>query len=447
MGINCLRMAEALSESGGMFLRIRLAVAPLITGILLAAGCSGSTFDATNHSEPAPVKQPALSAEATVQAVVDGLKASRPIVLWDLLDSTQRGIVNSVVRDFAEVIDREVWQATTRNLKKLARVAETKKEFLLECPLWQAVGVKRADVKSTYAPAAKLLKTIAESDLVDQQKMKQFDGSAFVEGTGTSLYAQSRELLGALKADPVQRLSDLKVKIRKSPGETTTAILEYADPKAKPFEFQLSVADGKWYAPQLTLVIGFLAKKMETYHKLFKPYYLTEWKDGYLAEMERLGKGLDKLESAKTSDEFQVVVARDVLPVMLRNVALVRKGLPQFHGLKAVSYKRKATTALVVIKGKHAANETALREMASRFKQIEPAPEAVLGPRIIDDSTVVLVDPVGDINVLARSVQDGTVVKTDAKRKTLVVELPEVPKREQSVPSTGAGSNSASAAR
>ncbi len=430
-----------------MFIRIRLAVAPLVTGILLAGGCSGSLFDTTDHSEPVPVKQPALSAEATVQAVVDGLRASRPIVLWDLLDSTQQGIVNSVVRDFAEVIDPEVWQATTRNLKKFARVAETKKEFLLESPLWQALGVKRADVKSTYAPTAKLLKTIAESDLVDQQKMRQFDGRAFVEGTGTALYAQSRELLGALKADPVQRLSDLKVKIRKSPGETTTAILEHADPKAKPFEFQLSVADGKWYAPQLTLVIGFLAKKIETYHKLFKPYYLTEWKDGYLAEMERLGKALDKLESAKTSDEFQAIAARDVLPVMLRNVALVRKGLPQFHGLKAVSYKRKATTALVVIKGKHAANETALREMASRFKQIEPAPEAILGPRIFDDSTVVLVDPVGDINVLARSIQGGKVVKTDVKRKTLVVELPAVPQREQSVPSTGAGSNSASAAR
>ena len=326
-------------------------------------------------------------------------------------------------------------------------MVETKQEFLLECPLWQAVGVKRADVKSTYATAAKLLKTIAESDLVDQQKMKQFDGRAFVEGTGTSLYAQSRELLGGLKVDPVQRLSDLKVKIRKSPGETTTVILEYSDPKAKPFEFQLSVADGKWYSPQLTLVIGFLAKKIETYHKLFKPYYLTEWKDGYLAEMERLGKALDKLESAKTSDEFQVIVARDVLPVMLRNVALVRKGLPQFHGLKAVSYKRKATTALVVIKGKHAANETALREMVSQFKQIEPAPEAVLGPRIFEDSTVLLVDPVGDINVLARSIQGGKVARTDAKRKTLVVELPDVPQREQSIPSTGAGSNSASAAR
>ncbi len=273
-----------------MFIRIRLAAAPLVTGILLAGGCSGSTFDTTNLSDPVPVKQPTLSAEATVQTVVDGLKASRPIVLWDFLDSTQQGIVNSVVRDFAEVIDPEVWQATTRNLKKFVRVAETKQEFLLECPLWQVVGVKRADVKSTYSPAAKLLKTIAESDLVDQQKMKQFDGRAFVEGTGTAFDAQSRELLGALKSDPIQRLSDLKVKIRKSPGESTTAILEYADPKAKTFEFQLSAADGKWYAPQLTLVIGFLAKKMETYHKLFKPYYLTEWKDGYLAEMVRLGK-------------------------------------------------------------------------------------------------------------------------------------------------------------
>jgi hypothetical protein len=446
MGINWLRMAEALSESGDMFTMIRLAVAPLVTGVLLAGGCSGSTFDTAIHSEPVP-KQPTLSADATVQAVVDGLKASRPIVLWDLLDSNQQGIVNGIVRDVADMIDPEVWQATTRNLKKLARVAETKKELLLECPLWQAVGFKRADVRSTYASAAKLLKTIAESDLVDQQKMRQFDGRAFIEETGTALYAQSRELLGALNADPIKRFGDRKVKTRKSPGAPTIAILEDADPKAKPFEFQLGIADGKWFAPQLTLVIGFFAKKMETYHKLFKQYYLTDWKDGYLAEMERLGMALDKLESAKASDDFQVIVARDVLPVMLRNVALLRKDLPKFRGIKAVSYNRKATTALVVIKGKHAPDETALSEMLSRFKRIEPTPESVSRPRIFEDSTVVLVDPIGDINVLARSIPAGKVVETDAKRKTLIVELPEVPKREQSLPSTGAGSHSASAAR
>ncbi len=140
-----------------MFTRIRLAVAPLVTSIVLAGGCSGSTLDTAIHSKPVPVKQPTVSAEATVQAVVDGLKASRPIVLWDFLDSNQQGGVNGIVRDFADVIDPEIWEATTRNLKKLAHVAATKKEFLLECPLWQVLGVKRANVKSSYAPAAKLL--------------------------------------------------------------------------------------------------------------------------------------------------------------------------------------------------------------------------------------------------------------------------------------------------
>jgi hypothetical protein len=440
-------MAEALSESGGMFTRVRLASAPLVAGILLAGGCSGSSFDTTNHSQRAPVQEPTISAEATVQALVDGLKASRPIVLWDFLDSNQQEIANKIIRDFAEVIDPEVWEATTRNLKKLARMAETKKEFLLESPLWQALGVKRADVKSTYAPAAKLLKTIAESDLLDLQKMKQFEGRAFVEGTGTALYAQARELLGALKADPVQRLHGVKVRIRKSPDVATTVILEFADPKAKPLEFQLKVADGKWVAPQLTLVIVYFAKKIEPYHKLFKTYFLADWKDGYLAEMERLSTALDKMEIAKTSEEFQMIMARDALPVMLRNVALVGKSLPKFRGVKAVSYNRKATTALVVIEGKHSPDETALSEVTSRFSRIEPVPDLVSMPRIVEDSTVILVDPVADINLLARLIQTGKVVKADAKRKTLVVELPELAKREQPLPATGARSKAASAAK
>src|ERR1700722_16813247 len=105
-------MFEVLSESVGMFTKTKAAVSPLVMAMLLAGGCSGSPFDTSIHSEPGAAKKPALSAEASVQALVDGLKASKPIALWDFLDSNQQECVNAVVRGFVDVVDPEVWEAT-----------------------------------------------------------------------------------------------------------------------------------------------------------------------------------------------------------------------------------------------------------------------------------------------------------------------------------------------
>lgn len=68
-------------------------------------------------------------------------------------------------------------------------------------------------------------------------------------------------------------------------------------------------------------------------------------------------------------------------------------------------------------------------------------------PRAVEDSTVVLVDPVAHMNVLARSIDAGNPVKADHKRKTLIVDLREIPKDEKPALSFRAVSTFASAAR
>ncbi len=410
-------------------------------GVVLAWGCSGETHDSAARPAAAPVLEPAVSPQAAVQAVLDGLKASKPVAFWDFLVPDQQASINAAVRELANVIDPEVWDRTVRNLKKLIHVLETKKEFLLDSPLWQANGIKLAAVKASWTPAVKILKTIEESELVDLQQMKNFDGRAFLEKRGPALYAQAHELFRSMKDDPLQRVEDLKVTARKSEDQTASVVLESSDPN-KRIEFMMIVNQGKWFTPQLTLAIVVVVRQLSSYHKLFKTYYLADWKDDYLAEMDRLGKSLDQLEAAKTSDEFQVIIGREILPVVLRNVSQFSKGVPRYRGLKAVSYQRKATTALVLIKGQHSRNEAAVGDLTAGFIRMVPAPQLVTPPQIVEGTTVVLVDPVNDLDVLAKSVATGKIVQVDKKRKTLVVELPNVVGTDKAALPAGAGPKS-----
>ena len=365
-----------------------------------------------------------MSPQVAFQTVLDGLKAAKPVVCWDFLTDDQQASINKTVSELAGAMDREVWDSTVRNLKKLVRVVETKKDFVLDSPLWRAGGLKITDVKARWEPTVKILKTIVESELVNLDAVKGFDGRKFLDGTGATLYAQTRALFRSMKDDPFKRIEELKVTLKTSTDQSATVVFQSTDPKAKPIEVRLGVSQGKWVAPQISVVIALGVQRLASYQTLFKTYCLADWKDQYLADMNRLGKALDQLETAKTSDDFQSILGREIFPLLLQKAAQFRKGPSKPRGLKSRSYDRKSTTAMVLFEGEHSPDEPALGALTARFNRIVPPPESVTFPQIVEGTTVVLVDPVEDINLLAKTADPGQIVRIDAKRKTLVLRLP-----------------------
>jgi hypothetical protein len=362
-----------------------------------------------------------------VQTALDGLKASKPAVVWDLLIAGQQEAINELVHQFATEMDPEVWDATVRTLKKLAGVFETKKDTVLHSSLWSVAGVKADDLKAGWDPAVQLLNSILKSELVDLERMKQFDGRALLQTAGPILCAQTHALLRVLKVDQLQKLEESKVSTRKSDDSSARVVLQPSDPKAKPIDLELSYEHGRWISTQLSMVVAYLLnKKLPAYHKLFKPYFLADWKDAYLADLKRVEKALDQLEAAKTPADFDAVVVREIVPVALQRVAQFKKGVPTYKGLKAVSYLRKATTAMVLIKGKHTAGDPDLKQLMAQLDQSDALPAGIGAPRIVEGTAVILVDPVSDLGALVRTVEKGKIgkiVQIDVKRKTLTIEL------------------------
>jgi hypothetical protein len=265
------------------------------------------------------------SPEAAAKAILDGLKNSKPVVVWNAMDSAAQSNLNRIVRETAAAMDQEVWDRSVRNLKKFATLVETKKDFILDNPLWKtSKEIKLADVRANWDPAARLLKTIAESELTDREKLKTFDGGKFLEGTGAKIYAELRAASKLMKNDPLKKIDATNVVVENA--TPTTAKVTFQAPGEKPIHLKLSLNDEKWTCVELTQLSA-AATMYEREHdvqNLVGPG-AASWKGPYLNDMDRIEQALDKLLAAKTSDEFQTVVAKDVFPFVMQKMAQYAK--------------------------------------------------------------------------------------------------------------------------
>jgi hypothetical protein len=411
-----------------MFSQIKQAVCLLSIGVVGILGCSQG--NAAKTADPPP--QVLLNSdvpqtpEAAVKAVQDGLKASKPVVVWDAMTGTNQAAYNKMVRDIAEQIDPEIWNRTVANLNKLVRLAETKKDFILASPLLQSSKqIDLKDVKANWSPGLNLLKTILQSELVDQEKMKNFDGRAFLEGTGAKLYAQARELTKSMKNDPLKQIDEWKARVVTSSDRSANLTLESPDPKRKPIEIPLIVLEGKWTTDRFQFLPYLVGSRLNPIMNRFRPYELVEWKDEYLADMQRIEKILDQLQAAKTSDDFQGLVSLRVLPYVLQKTVQLNQKPKPWSRLEAASQARPKATVMVIIKGEHFGDEPAMLDLLKVFRAVEASGNGSLsGPLKIDGSTTFLVSPVTDTDGFSKKIQVGKITKIDVKRNTVSVELP-----------------------
>jgi len=404
-----------------------------VTSLLLIAffgliGCSGENTANTPAPPPAPVLKPSVpqTPEAAVKAVVDGLKASKPVALWDAMATGQQDAFNIMIRTFASNADPEVWTQTVANLKKLEQLAETKKEFILKSPLLRSVKqIKPEELKASWDPGLKLFKTLLQSELADLDKLKTFDGREFFAGTGATILAEARALSHSLKDDPLKQIDEWTVTVEASTDRSATAVFKRGGTHADSFEMPLAVQDGKWTSDRLSLLQYGVSSRLDPLFSRFLPYCLVEWKGSYMADMKRVGTILDKLQAAKSSDDFQAVAASQLLPFVLQNGVQLAQKPKRLSELETRSQGRSKATAMVVIEGDHFADEPGLLELIKLFRQVAAEGKGMSsGPFKVEESTVLFVSPVLDADALSKKIQTGKVKKVDVRKNTILVDLP-----------------------
>jgi hypothetical protein len=416
----------------------------LVVALVSTAGCSSET---STYVDPAKLVKPPMPAtpavapvlkpdvpqtpEAAVEAVVDGLKASKPIVVWETLPASAQKGLSSGVSTMAHGVDQEVWQQTVVNLKKLVTLLETKKEDILASPIWKSGQLPKLEtVKASWDPSVKLLRIIVDSELVDHEKMSSFDGAEFLKGTGAKIFAQLRDVTKTMKPDPLAFIDTAKCKVEKQSDSSAKVTITWPDPNAKPIHLGLAVIDGKWSSTQLNMGAAMGSFFLQTYLEPFRPYQMLEWKPAYLKDMEKLGKILDKLQSAKTSDEFQTVMSRQLMQFVVAKALQLRAKGPKRTPLETVSFERKANTAMIVVKGLHAMDEPTYHDLTKSLRALDP--DQFRGPMEIEGSSVFFVGPIDAVyDKTLQAIKVGNIVSKDKLRDTVVVELPTSVKDEK----------------
>lgn len=413
-----------------MSLGARTAFFLLSTGIAAILGCSGG-----NGSDPkaqvvvSKAGKVPQAPEAVGKAILHGLRTSKPVVVWSFLGTSSQDDLNKLVREIAAAIDREAWSHTVGTLRKIVSLMETKEDFLLASPLLKVSStVSPGYLKANWSSIVSFLKTVAESELVDQEKMTNFDGQSFFSATGAKLYSQARELSKAMKNHPLQQIDEMKVSVRQTTDASAVLVFKFSDPKAKPLEIPVILRDGEWNPALIGFAIRYLDSKARPLLEPFRPYALVEWKDQYLRDLDHLDKAVDELQAAKTSDAFQAIFAQAVLPIALRRSLQLTLKPKRPVGLNAISFSRPQSTAMVVIKGRHTDEEPPIEALSKILDTLSVQGNGTAkGPVVVDGMTVFLVSPVTDTNALAKKIVVGKVTGVDVVRNTVTAELPTAP--------------------
>jgi hypothetical protein len=411
-----------------MYRQIKLATCCVMLGFCGVVGCADGNAVSNTAAPPKPVFKPGVpqTAEAAVKTVLDGLKASKPIVVWDAMTTNQQAAFNHSVRQFADNADPEVWASTLDNVKKFVKLAETKKDLLLKSPMLKNLKqVKPEELKASWDPAIKLMETILSSELVDLEKLKKFDGQEFLAGTGATLMAQTREVFHAMKKDPLKDLDQLSATVTVNSDTSAKAAVSVGGAGKDPIEIPLTVEDGKWTSERFGLLQYLISNRLDPINQRFLPYHLIEWKRDYLADMKRVGKILDQLQTAKSADDFDTVVTMQVLPFVLQKTVQFSQKPKRLSTLETRSQGRPKATALIVIKGDHFADEPGMQELIKLCRETAATGKGMSsGPFKVDDVMIIFVSPVTDTEGFAKNIHTGKVGKVDVRKNTISVDLP-----------------------
>jgi hypothetical protein len=373
----------------------------------------------------APKRAQADTADAAVQAVVEGLKQNHPEAFWDFLPASYQQDLNDLVHLFAERMDADLWNKSVGVLRKLAQVLKSKKDFLAaaRAPTGQAPG---GPSSAELATIGELLDTLLAGDLADLANLKKADGRKFLESTGGKLLGQLRAAGQDPFAGRLGLFSDLHFKLKETSADSATLTIEAPGEPANDREFVR--VEGKWIPRDLRDEWIENIGESKARLSMLSPENLAGLKPQLLELLSTIDGVLENLAAANSKSEFVASMAQAeqaLAPFKTLVAGFVQSGpdepvedeaSPDSAPLEA------GEIVTVVVKG--ALNDDAqdvLRDKLSAAVGEKALPYCDLTGD--DDSTTFKVGPASDVKVFAKRLDFLKVTSVDAKSRTIIAEL------------------------
>lgn len=359
----------------------------------------------------AKVARSADTADAAVRAVIDGLRKDHPEALWDFLPASYQQDLNDLGHDFARRMDPEVWSSAIKVVRKVASVFSSKKEFL--APLAPATD---------WGQLATLLRTLADSELGDLERLKTADGRAMLATSGAAAMKQWDLLTQFAGGLGELNLGELQVTLESSTGDTAVVVVDIPGIEPQPSEFVK--VEGKWI-PR-TLAESWVEKIGEARARmiLLSPDNLAGFKPRTMTLLASLDMVLDKLASSRNAGEFQEALAG--LRVFQPLLAELKGAVPDSEAQDEAPADRAAprTDQIVTLIIRGNLSDSAQDELTDRLRLLlAPADKALIELVGFEELTSYKLGPVDDVEALAKGLGFLEIVSVDPKTRTIVAKV------------------------
>lgn len=266
------------------------------------------------------------SPDAEIGLLLDRLQSGDFRALWDGLPESYQSDVNEIVQTFGQNMDAEIWNAGRRVLGKLMKVLQGKKELILGYPALQQPGMDLAVVDKNWDAVVGLLVAIFQSDLTDLEKLKAFDGAAFMDGSGKAIIDQIMLVAKAMEEDvdpaslpiPMEfpgletpSLDFANVQISTVSRDGDTAVVRWTRPNGETEDEEAVRIEGKWLPKGMVDQWSEGVESSKQFLTMVMPEQLTEAKPMLLSPLSpvRIVEGvLDQLLAAEDQAAFNEVI-------------------------------------------------------------------------------------------------------------------------------------------
>ena len=397
-------------------------------------GCGDGGPPAGAPSPVASVSAPTNAgdaSDASVKALIAGLKQGRPEAFWEFLPADFQEDLNGLIHLFAERMDPDLWDRTVSLFRKLAGVLKTQKRFLAAGgpAASQAIGrpkgtgpdAEPTQGKADWAKLADMLETVLDSDLASLQRLKSADGGKLLATAGGKVIEQLKTLSRMSPDDDfafsLERLAELQVSVVHATNEAAT--LKFEAPGDTPLIVKFARHKGKWIPEDLENEwphrIGNARAWLAT---TLNPETFGEQKPRFLNMLGAADAALDKMAAAQTLPEF--AVAGQQATFTLLSLFALLSGPPPEAETPAVESQPVNSKELVTVIVSGMLDDDAQDSLRARIKGVADDPDRAAAEITGDDETSTFkVGPVADVEAFAKKLDFLDVVSVDAATRTI----------------------------
>jgi len=204
--------------------------------------------------EDVPVAAPQVP-DTPVEAmltVTQSLANNQPGVIWNALPGSYQQDVRTLIHDFANRVDPDIYDQSFAVVNKVGDVLRTQKQYLLASPMAQDGMMSQEDVASSLDLIVDMIQTVTSSELGSVAGLRKMDPSRFLNTTGARLMQQASELSKPFN-DGVPftaELASFQFELVSQDGDQAT--LRVVEPDGRTQEDTVTRVEGKWLPTDMT---------------------------------------------------------------------------------------------------------------------------------------------------------------------------------------------------